>query len=78
VDEVRVEMNAVDFLGSYVRRVIDDEIDDLFAQLPALLLDGPKGVGKTATATQRCRSMRRASRCPTAPPSAFPKQRSTA
>ncbi len=50
---------AVDFLGTYVRRVIDDEIDDLFAQLPALLLDGPKGVGKTATATQRCRSVRR-------------------
>lgn len=51
--------NRVDFLGAYVRRVIDDEIDELFAQLPALLLDGPKGVGKTATATQRCRSVRR-------------------
>jgi uncharacterized protein len=51
--------NGVDFLGAYVRRVIDDEIDELFEQLPALLLDGPKGVGKTATATQRCRSVRR-------------------
>lgn len=51
-------MNHLDFLGSYVRRVIDDELDDLFAQLPALLIDGPKGVGKTATATQRCRSIR--------------------
>jgi uncharacterized protein len=50
---------SVDFLGSYVRRVIDDEIDELFAQLPALLIDGPKGVGKTATATRRCRSVRR-------------------
>lgn len=49
----------VDFRGTYVRRVIDDEIDELFAQLPALLLDGPKGVGKTATATQRCQSVRR-------------------
>lgn len=51
--------SGVDFLGAYVRRVIDDEIDELFAQLPAVLLDGPKGVGKTATATQRCRSVRR-------------------
>ena len=51
-------VNPVDFLGAYVRRVIDDELDDLFAQLPALLLDGPKGVGKTATATQRCRAIR--------------------
>lgn len=51
--------NRVDFLGAYVRRIIDDEIDELFGQLPALLLDGPKGVGKTATATQRCRSIRR-------------------
>lgn len=51
--------NRVVFLGAYVRRIIDDEIDELFAQLPALLLDGPKGVGKTATATQRCRSVRR-------------------
>lgn len=50
--------DPVGFLGTYVRRVIDDELDDLFAQLPALLLDGPKGVGKTATATQRCRSIR--------------------
>jgi predicted AAA+ superfamily ATPase len=49
----------VDFVGGYVRRVIDDEIDELFAQLPALLLDGPKGVGKTASAAQRCRSIRR-------------------
>ena len=51
--------SGVDFLGSYVRRVIDDEIDELFEQLPALLLGGPKGVGKTATATQRCRTVRR-------------------
>jgi uncharacterized protein len=50
--------NTADFLGSYVRRVIDDEIDDLLPQLPAILIDGPKGVGKTATTTQRCRSIR--------------------
>lgn len=47
------------FRGTYVRRVVDDELDELFAQLPAILLDGPKGVGKTATALQRCRTVRR-------------------
>lgn len=47
------------FLGPYVRRVIDDELDDLGSQLPAILLDGPKGVGKTETALQRCRTVRR-------------------
>ena len=41
--------NVVDFLGTYERRVIDDELDELFAHLPAILLDGPKGVGKTAS-----------------------------
>ncbi len=51
--------NAVSFGGGYVRRIVDDELDLLFAQLPAILLDGPKGVGKTATATQRCRTVRR-------------------
>lgn len=47
------------FMGTYVRRLIDDELDELFGQLPAILLDGPKGVGKTATALQRCRTVRR-------------------
>jgi uncharacterized protein len=37
----------------YVRRVIDDDLDALLPQLPAILLDGPKGVGKTSTALQR-------------------------
>jgi predicted AAA+ superfamily ATPase len=37
----------------YRRRVIDTELDELFAGLPAISIDGPKGVGKTATATQR-------------------------
>lgn len=38
---------------TYRRRVVDDELDELFAGLPAISIDGPKGVGKTATATQR-------------------------
>jgi predicted AAA+ superfamily ATPase len=45
--------------GGYVRRVIDDELDDLMPELPAILLDGPKGVGKTATASQRAATVRR-------------------
>lgn len=37
----------------YKRRVVDDEIDELALSLPALALEGPKGVGKTATGMQR-------------------------
>jgi len=52
--------DTVSFMpGSYVRRVIDTELDELFPQLPAIVLDGPKGVGKTATTEQRCSSIRR-------------------
>ena len=47
------------FDGTYRRRIIDDELDDLFAELPAVLLDGPKGVGKTSTAQQRAVTIRR-------------------
>ncbi|MDZ4827625.1 MAG: DUF4143 domain-containing protein [Actinomycetota bacterium] len=52
-------MVEASFTGAYVRRVVDDELDELFGQLSAILLDGPKGVGKTATAGQRCRTTRR-------------------
>ncbi|MDR1767852.1 MAG: DUF4143 domain-containing protein [Propionibacteriaceae bacterium] len=37
----------------YVRRIIDDELDDIMTGLPAIALVGAKGVGKTATASQR-------------------------
>ncbi|TQL02295.1 hypothetical protein FBY24_1369 [Cellulomonas sp. SLBN-39] len=37
----------------YRRRVVDDLIDELFEHLGAIALEGAKGVGKTATATQR-------------------------
>lgn len=40
---------TVDFMAGYVRRVVDDELEELFGYLPAVLLDGAKGVGKTAT-----------------------------
>ncbi len=42
----------------YVRRIVDRELDELFPALPAILLDGPKAVGKTATATQRSSTIR--------------------
>lgn len=51
--------STVDFVTSYVRRVVDDELDELFEQLPAVLLDGAKGVGKTTTALRRCQTVRR-------------------
>lgn len=43
--------------AAYRRRVADDELDDLCAGLPAVMIEGAKGVGKTATATQRARSV---------------------
>lgn len=41
----------------YVRRVIDVELDALVSALPAIALAGAKGVGKTATASQRAASV---------------------
>jgi uncharacterized protein len=46
-----------DFVTSYVRRIVDDELDAVLPQLPAVMLDGPKGVGKTETALQRAQSV---------------------
>lgn len=37
---------------SYLPRIIDAELAQLLADLPAVSLDGPKGVGKTSTARQ--------------------------
>ncbi len=37
----------------YRRRVVDDVLDELFPHLAAIALEGAKGVGKTATASQR-------------------------
>ena len=51
-----------DFRSTYIRRVIDDELDELFGALPAILIDGPKGVGKTATALRRATTVRRLDR----------------
>lgn len=43
----------------YVRRAIDDALDELLPQLPAILLDGPKAVGKTTTAAQRAKTTKK-------------------
>jgi predicted AAA+ superfamily ATPase len=40
---------------AYLLRLVDDELDALLPELAATALDGPKGVGKTATAERRCR-----------------------
>lgn len=44
---------------TYQRRLIDQQLDELMVQLPAILLDGPKAVGKTTTALQRAETVRR-------------------
>lgn len=42
---------------TYLPRIVDDELDDLLAGLAAIALEGPKGVGKTETASRRARSV---------------------
>src|SRR5271155_4230126 len=44
---------------SYRRRIVDDELDELIAGLPAIALEGPKAVGKTATALRRAATVYR-------------------
>ena len=41
----------------YLPRLIDAELDGLLADLPAIALEGPKAVGKTATAERRAASV---------------------
>lgn len=48
-----------DLPTDYVGRTVDLELDELLPQLPAVLLDGPKAVGKTATALRRAATVRR-------------------
>lgn len=40
-------------LPDYRRRILDDELDELLDVLPAIAIEGVKGVGKTATASRR-------------------------
>ncbi len=41
----------------YLRRIVDDVLDELFPHLTAIALEGAKGVGKTATASQRAHTI---------------------
>jgi uncharacterized protein len=43
----------------YAERFVDRDLDALVPTLPAILLDGPKAVGKTATALRRSATVRR-------------------
>ena len=43
----------------YMPRIVDRELDELFAGLPAIALEGPRGVGKTETAMQRAATVYR-------------------
>lgn len=52
-------MDRIEFGGGYVRRTVDDDLDELSPKLAAILLDGTKGAGKTRSATERARTVRR-------------------
>lgn len=41
----------------YARRIVDRELDDLLPLLPAIALEGARGVGKTSTAKVRAKSI---------------------
>lgn len=43
-------------MAEYLERIVDQELDALLQSLSAIALDGPKGVGKTATAARRAAS----------------------
>jgi uncharacterized protein len=43
----------------YRRRIVDDELDELLAGLPAIAVEGPKAVGKTASAMRRAATIHR-------------------
>jgi predicted AAA+ superfamily ATPase len=45
--------SGIEPFSGYQRRVVDAELDELLPSLPALSLEGPKGVGKTSTALRR-------------------------
>lgn len=44
-------------MSQYKRRVIDSELDELMPGAAAISIDGPKAVGKTATAGQRAHTV---------------------
>jgi len=42
--------------ADYLPRIVDTELDGAYAELPAVSIEGPKAVGKTATALRRART----------------------
>ncbi|MCU0479027.1 MAG: AAA family ATPase, partial [Chloroflexi bacterium] len=46
-------------MADYLRRVVDAELDELLPGLPAIAIEGAKGVGKTATAERRAATIHR-------------------
>ncbi|HYI80491.1 MAG TPA: ATP-binding protein [Thermoleophilaceae bacterium] len=52
-------LTAMGPLADYQRRIVDDDLDELLGDLPAIALEGPKGVGKTRTALQRANTVHR-------------------
>ncbi len=44
-------------MTSYLPRIVDIELDELMTRLPAISLEGPRGVGKTATAERRAKTV---------------------
>ena len=49
----------MDLPTTYRRRIVDDELDEILSDLPAIAIEGPKGVGKTRTALQRAKTTHR-------------------
>ncbi len=45
--------------GPYLPRIADRELDELFEELPAVAIEGPRAVGKTATAERRAATVYR-------------------
>jgi uncharacterized protein len=44
-------------VDDYIPRIVDGELDDLLQGLPAISIEGPRGVGKTETARRRARTV---------------------
>jgi len=46
-------------MDAYLPRIVDTELDMLTEGLPAVVIEGPRAVGKTETALRRARTVHR-------------------